>query len=98
MHLNNRISFFAVVALLATSVSAPAVTDEKGFVRITPDKMEWKSPLGIGSTPVAFLEGDPAKPGIYVLRVNFPPNVFSRPHRHREDRHIVVLKGTWYMG
>jgi quercetin dioxygenase-like cupin family protein len=88
----------AVVALCASSISVSAETDEKGFVRITPDEMEWKSPLGAGSTPVAFLEGDPSKLGIYVLRVNFPPNVFSRPHKHREDRHIVVLKGTWYMG
>jgi hypothetical protein len=48
--------------------------------------------------PFAFLDGDPAKPGIYVQRVKFPPNVFTRPHWHGEDRHIVVLKGTWYMG
>jgi quercetin dioxygenase-like cupin family protein len=92
------ILFFAVVALIASSILVTAETDEKGFVRITPEKMEWKSPGGVGSTPLAFLDGDPSKPGIYVLRVKFPPNVFSRPHRHKEDRHIVVLKGTWYMG
>jgi|SRR5712671_778913 len=92
------ILLFAAVVLVVSSVSAPAETDEKGFVRITPEKIEWKSPLGVGSTPLAFLDGDPSKPGIYVLRVNFPPNLFSRPHRHGEDRHIVVLKGIWFMG
>src|SRR6266852_6371403 len=86
------------VALVASSVWALAETDEKGFVRITPEKIEWKSLFGIGSTPLAFLDGDPSKPGIYVQRVKFPPNVFTRPHKHGEDRHIIVLKGTWYVG
>ena len=92
------ITIFAAVALVASSVSVSAETDEKGFVRITPEKIEWKSSGAVGSGPMAFLDGNPSEPGIYVLRVNFPPNVFSRPHRHKEDRHIVVLKGTWYMG
>ncbi len=98
MRHNHRILPFAAVALVASSVSAPAETDQKGFVRVTPEKVEWTTPFGIDSTPVAFLDSDPSKPGIYVQRVKFPPNVFTRPHKHGEDRHIVVLKGTWYMG
>lgn len=73
-----------------------------GFVSITPENMKWEAGLkllgGAGSTPLSFLDGDPSKPGIYVVRVNYPPNVFTRPHWHGEDRHIVVLKGTWHMG
>ena len=69
-----------------------------GCVSITPENMEWKMPWGAGSPQLAFLDGDPSKPGIYVVRLNYPPNVFIRPHWHGEDRHIVVLKGTWYMG
>src|SRR5262249_12024695 len=72
----------AVLALVASSVWAFAEMDEKGFVRIPPEKIDWKSPFGAGSTPFAFLYGDPAKPGIYVQRVKFPPNVFTRPHWH----------------
>jgi quercetin dioxygenase-like cupin family protein len=88
----------AVLAIVASSVWALSEADEKGFVRIAPEKIDWKSPLGAGSTLFAFLDGDPSKPGIYVQRVKFPPNVFTRPHWHGEDRHVVVLKGTWYMG
>ena len=73
-----------------------------GFLTITPENMKWDVGLkllgGAGSTPLSFLDGDPSKPGIYVVRVNYPPNVFTRPHWHGEDRHIVVLKGTWHMG
>ena len=72
------------------------------FVSITPENikwdLEWKATWGAGSTPLAFLDGDPSTPGIYVVRVRYPPNVFTRPHWHGDDRHIVVLKGTWYMG
>jgi quercetin dioxygenase-like cupin family protein len=88
----------ALLALVASSVWTLAEPDEKGFVRITPEKIDWKSPFGAGSTPFAFLDGDSSGPGIYVQRVRFPPNVFTRPHWHGEDRHIVVLKGTWYIG
>src|SRR5215467_11367870 len=65
--------FVAVVVLGASLVCARAETDEKGFVRITPEKVEWKTLFGAGSTPLALLDGDPSKPGIYVLRVKFPP-------------------------
>lgn len=88
----------AQAALVASSAWALAETDEKGFVRITPEQIDWQTPFGAGSTPFAFLDGDPSKPGLYVQRVKFPPNTFTRPHWHGEDRHIVVLRGTWYMG
>ena len=28
----------------------------------------------------------------------FPPGVMSRPHFHRDERHGLVIKGTWYTG
>ena len=72
------------------------------FVSITPENVKWdlesKTPWGAGSTPLALLDGDSSKPGIYVVRVRYLPNVFTRPHWHGQDRHIVVLKGTWHMG
>ena len=72
------------------------------FVSITPENIKWdlawKASWGAGSTPLAVLDGDPTAPGIYVVRVHYPPHVFTRPHWHGEDRYIVVLKGTWYFG
>jgi quercetin dioxygenase-like cupin family protein len=46
----------------------------------------------------ATLHGDPSKPGISVLRIKWPKGTMSRPHTHPEDRHVVVLSGTWYTG
>ncbi len=90
------VSVFALIGLLI-GPPARAETDSKGFVRVAPDEVEWKSPFGVGAA-MAVLHGDPSKPGIYVVRVKFPPHTFSRPHYHPEDRHVVVLKGTWYTG
>jgi len=75
------ILLFTAVTLFASLVSVRAETDEKGFVRIRPEQLDWQIPFP-GATPLALLEGDPSKPGVYVLRVQFPPNLFSRP-RHR---------------
>jgi quercetin dioxygenase-like cupin family protein len=90
--------FSSVVVSVLVGLSALAATDDKGFVRITPDEVSWKDfPNGHGAQ-LAVVMGDPTKPGIYVTRVKFPPHVMDRPHWHAEDRHITVLKGTWYTG
>jgi quercetin dioxygenase-like cupin family protein len=81
----------AAIGLAAPSAPVQAETDAKGFVRTRPEQVEWKNGLAV-------VEGDPSKPGIYVVRVKFEPHTFSMPHSHNTDRHIVVLKGTWHMG
>jgi len=90
-------SMGALVALILLGTAARSEPDANGFVRITPDQINWKSPFGVGAA-MAVIQGDPSKPGIYVIRVKFPPHTFSRPHYHIEDRHVVVLQGTWYAG
>ena len=77
---------------------ADAETDAAGFERVLPEQVQWKDvPNGHG-VQAAVVSGDPGKPGIYVVRVKFPPGIMSVPHIHREDRYAVVLKGTWYTG
>jgi quercetin dioxygenase-like cupin family protein len=85
----------AAIVLAAAATRVQAETDGQGFIRTTAEQVKWQ---GTEGTPMATLEGDPSKPGIYVIRVKFAPHTFSMPHWHSTDRHIVVLKGTWYMG
>jgi quercetin dioxygenase-like cupin family protein len=98
-----RIPGFVVsgcLALCVYGVTSPAgaQTDPKGFVRMTPEQADWKDvPNGHG-VQTAVVSGDPGKAGLYVIRVRFPPGIMSAPHFHPEDRHAVVLKGTWYTG
>jgi quercetin dioxygenase-like cupin family protein len=44
------------------------------------------------------LVGDPAKPGLYTVRVAIPAHTQVRPHTHRDSRSVVVLSGAWQMG
>jgi len=44
------------------------------------------------------LFGDPEKPGPYVMRLRWLPGNMSRPHYHANDRFVVVIEGTWWLG
>jgi quercetin dioxygenase-like cupin family protein len=98
-----RACVFAVTGGLAFCLSvlvapAGAQTDAKGFVRLAPEQAEWKDVPGGHGVQLAVVSGDPGKAGLYIIRVKFPPGIMSAPHFHPEDRHAVVLKGTWYTG
>jgi quercetin dioxygenase-like cupin family protein len=82
---------------LIGGTAALAAQEERGFLRIEPSEMRFKSPFGSGpETTVLF--GDPTKPGLYVVRNRFPPGGHSAPHFHSQDRHATVIKGTWWTG
>ena len=72
---------------------------EMAFLRVPdPDGVAWKAnPLG-AFLQSAVIDGDPTKPGLYVIRNKFAPGYLTRPHTHPFDRHIVVLSGTWLTG
>src|SRR6185369_3597345 len=62
--------------------------------RVKPEDLKWTSKLEDLGFQQAIVEGDPAKPGIYVIQVKFPPWVMSKPHFHPEARYATVIKGT----
>ena len=86
--------------LAAAAFAAPSTfaAEDGGFLRVAPEGVQWKDLPGYEGVQYAVLDGDPAKAGVYVVRVKFSPGVMSRPHFHPEDRYAVVLKGTWYTG
>jgi hypothetical protein len=98
MRCNNLIgTCFLFGALIANGVFSSVQADDSGFVRLTPAELKWvpsNSGFGVES---AILYGDPKKAGeFYIVQVKFPPNVFDYPHSHPENRHVTVIKGTWY--
>ncbi|MGH8132438.1 MAG: cupin domain-containing protein [Steroidobacteraceae bacterium] len=68
------------------------------FVRITPADVRWQDVAGGHGVQTATLQGDPDGPGLYVIRVRFPPHVMDQPHWHPNARYVTVLEGTWYTG
>jgi quercetin dioxygenase-like cupin family protein len=91
----------AVVQAAATALwigSAGAVElDPKVLDFKLPDQLKWRDPLGVSGVNQAILQGDPSKPGLYVVLNRFKPGNFSRPHFHPNDRFITVVKGTWWV-
>jgi hypothetical protein len=75
--------------------------DGTDFLRLNPADIKWVDYPGDGAKfgiKEAFIYGDPTKPGLYVIRLKFPPGVMSTPHSHPETRIGTVIKGTWWTG
>lgn len=94
----SRTCLAAVFALGMGVPTIQAAEDAPGFVRIPLEETPWKPLPGYDGVRYAVMAGDPSKEGLYVVRVNFPPGIMSRPHYHPDDRYAVVLKGTWWTG
>ena len=88
----------ASAAAVLIAMNASADKDKAGFVRVAPEEIAWKDQPGYDGVKFATLAGDPAKPGLYVIRAKFSPGTMTRPHWHPEDRFVVVVSGTWYTG
>ena len=88
-----------ILAGLATAGLVTAAEPADGtFKAISPDQIVWRNVKGGLGVQAALVAGDPAKPGVYVIRVKFPPYVMDRPHFHSKERHVTVLVGTWVAG
>ena len=83
----------ASVLTVAPTYSAPSEAD---FLIMPTEKLVWQESDAGAKLAVVF--GDPSKPGLYVIRAYFPPGVMSSPHFHGEDRHVIVVQGTWNAG
>jgi hypothetical protein len=78
------------------NATSAANLDPKVLAYKLPDQIEWKhDPVG---ADMAVLQGDPSKPGLYIVLVKWTPHHMSHPHWHPNDRFITVISGTWWVG
>lgn len=99
------IVFAAALTLVAVRIAkSPARVAAQQNVTLNPAALQYKLPDQIpwtdggGGSRSAVLAGDPAKPGIYVMLVEWTPHHMSHPHFHPNDRFITVISGTWWVG
>jgi len=84
----------ATLLLLASSAFAQA--SAWVALRLTPEELKWAPfPNGVFRADIA---GDERKPGMYAYRVRFPPGFRNQPHFHPDDRIVIVISGTIYVG
>jgi len=86
------------LVLLFGALLAPPKTDlnPAALAYKLPDQLQWKEALP--GAKMAVLQGDPNKPGLYIVLIKWSPHSMSRPHFHPNDRFITVISGTWWVG
>jgi hypothetical protein len=85
-----------IVSVVVFIRPANADVDPKALIYKLPDQIQWTK-AGDGAEN-AVLEGDPSKPGLYIVLTKWIAHHNSRPHFHPNDRYVMVLSGTWWVG
>jgi hypothetical protein len=80
------------------SISSAAELNPAAVIYKLPDQIPW-GPVNAAGAQAAVVVGDPNKPGFYAVYTKWTKGShFSHPHFHPNDRYIVVLQGTWWVG
>jgi quercetin dioxygenase-like cupin family protein len=68
-------------------------------VILRPEQLDWK-PAGVlpPGASMAIVEGSPAEPGFFALRLKLPPGYRIPPHHHPAVERVTVLEGTFFLG
>ena len=100
--------FAAILAVFAVAfaLAQDHKTDGKAeatmpdHVMFTGSELVWKEapPALPPGAKVAVLEGDPAQPGLFTMRIKVPANYKVPPHWHPADEHVTVISGSFFMG
>jgi len=88
-----------IVALLGGARAAIG-QDSKEHGLIQPSDVTWgAAPASVPpGAQGAVLQGDPAKPGPFTLRLKVPDGYRIPPHHHPAIEHITVIQGTFVLG
>jgi len=91
----------SVVLYLALGAIADESAKPSGEMGLYPAaEIQWGAgppSLAKGASMVV-LEGDPAKEGMFTMRLRFPADFVVSPHYHSQVEHVTVISGTLHFG
>jgi quercetin dioxygenase-like cupin family protein len=89
-----------VIAAALLIGTVPFLATAQEAVVSTGDDLKWgpASPALPTGAQGAALVGDPAKEGLYVVRVKFPAGYKVAPHSHPNDENVTVISGMFHIG
>lgn len=92
-----RLSLAMLILAFAIPSSGAGASGVGSF--ITPSSVHWVAGTGsLAGSESAVIQGDPNRPGIYVLRYRFPDGFTIAPHKHTQSENVDVLSGTLLIG
>ena len=97
MSVRASILAFALLCLAFIPARTQVPLDQSAVTFKLPDQITWVENTKSGNR-TAVLQGDPTKPGPYAMLLQWLPGNMSRPHSHPNDRHFIVVSGTWWVG
>lgn len=93
----------SIGVVLTICIGGPAAAQHAGsghHTIVTPAQVKWAA--GPPSLPMgakaAVLYGDPAKEGIFVLRLRLPKGYRIPPHSHPKPEILTVISGAFHLG
>ena len=105
---------FVIALALGLVLCSHSVADEKkapgakkstaakkpAHVILNPGDIHWvDSPPSLPpGAKMAVLEGDPGKPGTFILRLKTPDGYKVAAHWHPNAENVTVISGTFYLG
>src|SRR3954454_19878869 len=97
-----RAAMLAVVSgvLATTTISSAIAQSHEEQKMFTPQDIKWSPgpPSLPAGAEVALLYGDPAKEGLFALRLKVPKGYRVPPHTHPRPEIATVLSGTVRLG
>jgi quercetin dioxygenase-like cupin family protein len=87
-----------VLGAMAASALAQGTSDKEVFINSKDIKWGDAPPSIPKGAKLAVLQGDPGKPGPFVIRLMLPPGFKLPPHAHSQDESLTVISGTFYFG
>jgi quercetin dioxygenase-like cupin family protein len=101
--MRRTMTLFCSAFLMAASLTGVLISQQRpgGEMQVyRPAEIVWVD--GPGSLPkgarFAVLEGDPAKEGLFTMRLSLPDGFRIPPHFHGGVEHITVIAGTFNVG
>ena len=79
---------------------APAGDAAQHAIVVPPSSVTWGPAPAVlpAGAKAAVLEGDPAQPGAFTLRLWLPDGYTIPPHFHPVAEHVTVIQGTFMVG
>ncbi len=101
--MKRRVALVATGAAIATVIAfgSKAQPETQGAHRVVlPQDIKWvPAPASLpGGAEAAVLYGDPAKEGLFAIRLRIPKDYYIPPHMHQKPEVVTILSGKFNLG